>query len=280
MVGEASGGSSFDGNVIIKQVGGTAVNSRVSADEETWGIPVDVNTSHRSYIKHTAASLFASAPLIEMDDNGNIKYVSESKVHQIAKECIKNANILHDELHAYKSSSGSSEDDGKTKKQLQQENATLKEANDALEEANKTNQEYIDSLEEKVKDTTDDTKVDKKYIETLEDKIKEDVPYIDALETACEISEKYVNALVSKLKASNITVPSRPTKDDLTTSDKSLLPSRPSSSGDEVLPTKPSKTEDWFTPSGDEVLPDKPSKDPDDPIKPTNKGNIAQINRH
>lgn len=99
---ELSGGSSFDGNVTLKQVGTVPVNSRVPVNEETWGIPVDINTSRSGYINLAAMHLFASAPLIECDDNGNINYVAEAKVHQIAKECIKNAHILYEELDAYK----------------------------------------------------------------------------------------------------------------------------------------------------------------------------------
>lgn len=291
MVGEASGGAlSFDGNTIIKQVGSVPVNSRVTVEEQTWGIPVDVNTSHRSYIKHAAMHLFAAAPLIECDDKGNIKYVSEAKVHQIAKECIKDANILHDELHAYKKdgSSGST-DDGKTKQQLQQENAALKEANDALTEANELNSQYIDSLENAIKDKVDDNKVNDKYIEKLEDKIKLDSSYINELQDTIKtindnlkVDSKYVEILTNKLKSSNIQVPNKPTIDEVGgKSDNSVLPSRPTTKDEKAaLPNKPSISEVGGN-SDNSVLPEKPSKPskPDDPDNPTEekKYPITQI---
>lgn len=292
MVGEASGGaSSFDGNTIIKQVGSVPVNSRVSVDEETWGIPVDVNTSHRSYIKHAAMHLFAVAPLIECDDKGNIKYVSEAKVHQIAKECIKDAYILHDELHAYKKDGNgdSSTDDGKTKKELQQENAALKEENDALTETNNLNDQYIDTLENAVKDKADDNKVNEKYAQKLEDKIKLDSSYINLLQNTIKtindnlkVESKYAEILSDKLKSSNIQVPTKPTIEEAGgKSDDSVLPSRPTTKDEKAtLPSKPS-IEEAGGKSDDSVLPEKPSKPttPDDPDKPSEdkKYPISQI---
>lgn len=292
MLGETtSGGSSFDGNVTVKQVGGIPVNSRVSADEETWGIPVDVNTSHRSYIKHAAMHLFAAAPLIECDDKGNIKYVPEAKVHQIAKECIKDANILHDELHAYKkeSSGAGSEEDGKTKKELQQENAALKKENAALTEANNSNDQYIDILKNAIKDKADTNKIDDKYIENLEDRIKLDSSYITVLQNTIKnindnlkVNSKYVEILSSKLKSSSIQVPAKPTIEEAGgKSDDTVLPSRPTKKDDKAtLPAKPT-IEEAGGKSDDSVLPTKPTIDdvnpkPEDP-EDTKKNPISQI---
>lgn len=93
---------SGDTTVILKKIGDVDIKSRVTSSDDTWGIPVDVGTSHQSYVNLVAMHLFAAAPLIEMDDHGNVNYVGDAKVHQIAKGCIKYANILYDELQKYK----------------------------------------------------------------------------------------------------------------------------------------------------------------------------------
>ena len=210
MAEETTGGSPFDGNVIVKQVGAIPVNSRVTVEEQTWGIPVDVNTSHRSYIKHAAMHLFAAAPLIECDDKGNIKYVPEAKVHQIAKECIKDAYILHDELHAYKkdgSGSGGSGSGGSG-------------SDDGL--SNKTKEELIDDIN----DLTDQKIVSDAYIKLLEDQVK--------------INGKYVQLLEDTIISNKLTLPTKPT--DASNITDINLPTKPTIN--DVKPKPDNPTED------------------------------------
>lgn len=235
MADETTGGSSFDGNVTVKQVGSIPVNSRVTTDEQTWGIPVDVNTSHRSYIKHAAMHLFAAAPLIECDDKGNIKYVPEAKVHQIAKECIKDAYILHDELHAYKKN-GSGSGDGSGSGSGSGSGGS---GSDDSGLSNKTKSELIDDINKlngKINDLEDDKLVSNAYNKLLEDQVKINGKYAELLEEVIKD-----NGLTSKL----------PTK-----------PSDPSKITDVMLPTKP--TIDDVKPKPDD--PDKPSEDTKYPI--------------
>lgn len=195
MADETSGGS-FNGEVTVKQVGAIPVNSRVSADEETWGIPVDVNTSHRSYIKHAAMHLFAAAPLIECDDKGNIKYVPEAKVHQIAKECIKDAYILHTELHDYKGKGSGSGGSGSDDSGL----------------SNKTKPELIDMIN----DLADEKKISDKYIEMLEDIVKINSVYVDSLEKSLKDAEmKLPDKPTSSTDISDDVLPTKPTIDDV-----------------------------------------------------------------
>lgn len=203
---ELSGGSSFDGNVTIKQVGDIPINSRVTVDEETWGIPVDVNTSHRSYIKHAAMHLFATAPLIECDDKGNIKYVGEAKVHQIAKECIKDAYILHDELHAYKKNgSGSGDDSGSGGS-----GSGGSGSDDGL--SNKTKSELIDMIN----GLEDEKKISDKYVEMLEDIVKIDSAYVEMLEKSVKESGKSLpEKPTDSSKISDDVLPTKPTIDDV-----------------------------------------------------------------
>lgn len=48
------------------------------------------------YILDTAARLFANANLNSMDGNGNLSPLPDSKIRQIAKNCVKYAKMLAD----------------------------------------------------------------------------------------------------------------------------------------------------------------------------------------
>ncbi len=46
------------------------------------------------FVKEVAKTLFAAAPLIEIDDKGNISQISDAKVELIAAKYVKYAKIL------------------------------------------------------------------------------------------------------------------------------------------------------------------------------------------
>lgn len=52
----------------------------------------------KGYVMEVAKSLFANASLNEIDKNGNMVSVSDAKVKKIAKNCVKYAKFLYEEV--------------------------------------------------------------------------------------------------------------------------------------------------------------------------------------
>lgn len=59
---------------------------------------MDNETVDKSSISEISKSIMSTSPLIELDDNGNLKQVSEAKAKKIAKQCVEYAKILVEEL--------------------------------------------------------------------------------------------------------------------------------------------------------------------------------------
>lgn len=80
----------------ISYAGNVFVNSSVSPEDKTHGIPVDVliSSSKKDFILDAAKHLLAAAPLNELDDNGNLKQVPDSKAWNMAKNCMRYACML------------------------------------------------------------------------------------------------------------------------------------------------------------------------------------------
>lgn len=89
-------------DVKISYAGDIFVNSNVDPESYTHGIPVDVlvSTPGQSFIQDVAKHLMASAPLIEIDDNGNVKQVGDAKAKLIAGRCVQYATYLNDAVAA------------------------------------------------------------------------------------------------------------------------------------------------------------------------------------
>ena len=59
---------------------------------------VNITQSDASFIRDVAKHLMASAPLIEMDSNGNMVQVGEAKARMVANKCVEYAIYLNDSL--------------------------------------------------------------------------------------------------------------------------------------------------------------------------------------
>lgn len=59
---------------------------------------IGVEMTDRAFLCEIAKSIMATSPLIELDDSGNLKQVSEAKAKKIAKQCVQYAKILAKEL--------------------------------------------------------------------------------------------------------------------------------------------------------------------------------------
>ena len=132
-------------DVKISYAGDIFVRSSVDPKSYTHGIPVDVLVSNgQSFVQDVAKHIMASAPLIEIDKNGNIKQVPDAKAKAIAGRCVKYANMLKEAI----------ESDGESDNSILKENEVLKEKISVLEPKykkerteNAINKQYIINLE-------------------------------------------------------------------------------------------------------------------------------------
>jgi len=101
-------------SIIHQQVGEVPINTSVKPEDLTHGIPVDVlDQGYTTYgmVQQAAIHLMGSAPLNELDDNGNLKSVPDAKAKAIADRCVKYAYMLLDSLASGNPGSGSSDED-------------------------------------------------------------------------------------------------------------------------------------------------------------------------
>lgn len=132
-------------DVKISYAGDIFVRSSVDPKSYTHGIPVDVLVSNsQTFVQDVAKHIMASAPLIEIDKNGNINQVPDAKAKVIAGRCVKYANMLQEAIEA----------DGNSDDSIIRENEALKEKISALEPKyekerieNAINKQYIINLE-------------------------------------------------------------------------------------------------------------------------------------
>lgn len=132
-------------DVKISYAGDIFVRSSVDPKSYTHGIPVDVLVSNsQTFVQDVAKHIMASAPLIEIDKNGNINQVPDAKAKVIAGRCVKYANMLQEAIEA----NGESDDS------IIRENEALKEKISTLEPKyekerieNTINKQYIINLE-------------------------------------------------------------------------------------------------------------------------------------
>lgn len=59
-------------------------------------IPIEM--TDKAFLCEIAKAIMSTSPLIELDDNGNLKQISEAKAKKIAKQCVEYAKILLKEL--------------------------------------------------------------------------------------------------------------------------------------------------------------------------------------
>lgn len=132
-------------DVKISYAGDIFVRSSVDPKSYTHGIPVDVLVSNgQTFVQDVAKHIMASAPLIEIDKNGNINQVPDAKAKVIAGRCVKYANMLQEAIEA----------DGNSDDSIIRENEALKEKISILEPKyekerieNAINKQYIINLE-------------------------------------------------------------------------------------------------------------------------------------
>lgn len=132
-------------DVKISYAGDIFVRSSVDPKSYTHGIPVDVLVSNsQTFVQDVAKHIMASAPLIEIDKNGNINQVPDAKAKVIAGRCVKYANMLQEAIEA----------NGKPDDSIIRENEALKEKISTLEPKyekerteNAINKQYIINLE-------------------------------------------------------------------------------------------------------------------------------------
>lgn len=58
-----------------------------------------IQYGEKGYVMEVAKALFANASLNEIDKNGNMVTVSDAKVKKIAKNCVKYAKFLYEEIN-------------------------------------------------------------------------------------------------------------------------------------------------------------------------------------
>lgn len=139
-------------DIKISYVGDVLIRSSVDPNTCTHGIPVDVLLSNgQSFVQDVAKCLMASAPLIEIDKNGNIKQVPDAKAKVIAGRCVKYANILQEAI----------ESGGKSDDSIIRENEVLKEKVSYL-------QGKLDEVLPKYEKERMENAINKQYIINLE----------------------------------------------------------------------------------------------------------------
>lgn len=139
-------------DVKISYAGDIFVRSSVDPKSYTHGIPVDVLVSNgQSFVQDVAKHIMASAPLIEIDKNGNIKQVPDAKAKVIAGRCVKYANMLQKAI----------EDGGESDDSIINENETLKEKVSYL-------QGKLDEVLPKYESERKENAINKQYIINLE----------------------------------------------------------------------------------------------------------------
>ena len=132
-------------DVKISYAGDIFVRSSVDPKSYTHGIPVDVLVSNgQTFVQDVAKHIMASAPLIEIDKNGNINQVPDAKAKVIAGRCVKYANMLQEAIKA----------DGKSDDSIIKENEALKQKINEISpkyekerKENAINKQYIINLE-------------------------------------------------------------------------------------------------------------------------------------
>lgn len=144
-------------DVKISYAGDVFVNSNVDPKSYTHGIPVDVLISNgQSFVQDVAKHLMAAAPLIEVDDNGNVKQVPDAKAKVIAGRCVQYANMLKDAIE----SNGISDD-------------SLVATNEKLRSQVQELQNKLDIVEPKLEDERKENAINKQYIINLEKTLEE-----------------------------------------------------------------------------------------------------------
>lgn len=139
-------------DVKISYAGDIFIRSSVDPKSYTHGIPVDVLVSNsQSFVQDVAKHIMASAPLIEIDKNGNIKQVPDAKAKVIAGRCVKYANMLQKAI----------EDGGESDDSIIKENETLKEKVSYL-------QGKLDEVLPKYESERKENAINKQYIINLE----------------------------------------------------------------------------------------------------------------
>ena len=139
-------------DVKISYAGDIFVRSSVDPKSYTHGIPVDVLVSNgQTFVQDVAKHIMASAPLIEIDKNGNINQVPDAKAKVIAGRCVKYANMLQEAIDA-----GGTTDDS-----IIRENEALKEKVSYL-------QGKIDEISPKYEKERIENAINKQYIINLE----------------------------------------------------------------------------------------------------------------
>lgn len=139
-------------DVKISYAGDIFVRSSVDPKSYTHGIPVDVLVSNgQTFVQDVAKHIMASAPLIEIDKNGNINQVPDAKAKVIASRCVKYANMLQEAIEA----------DGKSDDSIIKQNEALKEKVSYL-------QGKIDEISLKYEKERTENAINKQYIINLE----------------------------------------------------------------------------------------------------------------
>lgn len=139
-------------DVKISYAGDIFVRSSVDPKSYTHGIPVDVLVSNgQTFVQDVAKHIMASAPLIEIDKNGNINQVPDAKAKVIAGRCVKYANMLQEAIKA----------DGKSDDSIIKQNEVLKEKVSYL-------QGKIDEISPKYEKERKENAINKQYIINLE----------------------------------------------------------------------------------------------------------------
>lgn len=139
-------------DVKISYAGDIFVRSSVDPKSYTHGIPVDVLVSNgQTFVQDVAKHIMASAPLIEIDKNGNINQVPDAKAKVIAGRCVKYANMLQEAIKA----------DGKSDDSIIKQNEALKEKVSYL-------QGKIDEISPKYEKERKENAINKQYIINLE----------------------------------------------------------------------------------------------------------------
>lgn len=144
-------------DVKISYAGDIFIRSSVDPKSYTHGIPVDVLVSNcQTFIQDVAKHIMASAPLIEIDKNGNINQVPDAKAKVIAGRCVKYANMLQEAIEA----------DGKSDDSIIKQNEVLKEKVSYL-------QGKIDEISTKYEKERKENAINKQYIINLEKTLEE-----------------------------------------------------------------------------------------------------------
>ena len=144
-------------DVKISYAGDIFIRSSVDPKSYTHGIPVDVLVSNgQTFVQDVAKHIMASAPLIEIDKNGNISQVSDAKAKVIAGRCVKYANMLKEAIDS----------DGKSDDSIIKENESLKEKVSYL-------QGNLDKILPKYESVRKENAINKQYIINLEKTLDE-----------------------------------------------------------------------------------------------------------